>query len=90
MDTKEQIELFQRNFIHFLKRKFCSPYKIGGKEVSRNDYAKKSGISRGTLTRVNQGNPYDMPISTIYKLCEFENITMASLLKEFEEEVNED
>ena len=85
MGNKEQIEAFQRSFVQFLKRKFCSPYKIDGREVSRNDYAKESGISRGTLTRVNEGKPYDIPISTIYKLCEFENITMANLLKEFEE-----
>ncbi|WP_149912702.1 MULTISPECIES: helix-turn-helix domain-containing protein [Sphingobacterium] len=89
MVSKVQIEAYQRSFIEFLKKKFCSPYKISGNEVSRNDYANKSGISRGTLTRINDGSPYDIPLSTIYKLCTFENISVPELFQEFDKSLNE-
>lgn len=79
------INEFQTCFVQFLKNKFCSPYKLNGKEISRNIYSRVNGISGATLTRLNEGKGYDVPLSTIYKLCKSENITISDLFKEFEE-----
>ncbi len=85
MDYNQDLETFQNSFIEFLKETFCSPYRIKGSEVSRNEYAENSGISRGTLSRLNEGKGYDIPLSTIYKLSKFEEIEPKDLFEKFEE-----
>ncbi|MBB1643621.1 helix-turn-helix transcriptional regulator [Sphingobacterium sp. UME9] len=84
MDNNQELEIFKEDFIKYLKQTFCSPYKVDGNKVSRNEYAEKSGISRGTLSRLNEGAGYDVPLSTIYKLCKFEDITPKDLFEKFE------
>lgn len=84
MSEKDELDTYQHQLVKFLKNKFCSPYKIDRKEVSRNEYAKESGISKGTLSRLNDGKGYDVPISTIYKLCNFECISLKDFFAEFE------
>lgn len=90
MSEKKDLDTYQRQLVQFIKNKFCSPYKIDSKKVSRNDYAKKSGISKGTLSRLNDGNGYDVPISTIYKLCNFENVSVKDFFTEFSEWIESD
>lgn len=90
MKTSKDLEEYQTNFVNFLKNKFCSPFIIDNKEVSRNIYAKKSDIGTSTLTRITDGEGYDVPLSTIYKLCKFENITLGDLLVEFENASKDD
>ncbi|MFB2120817.1 helix-turn-helix domain-containing protein [Parapedobacter sp. 2B3] len=75
--------MYQKNLVQFLKNKFCSPYKVGGKQVTRNVYAEKCDVARATLTRITNGDGYDVPISTIYKLCTFEDITVKDFFTEF-------
>lgn len=89
MDISNELNQYQENLVQFLKEKYCSPYKNNKKEISRNDYAKLSGISKGTLSRIKEGNGYDLPLSTIYKFCRFENISVADLLLEFEQHLKE-
>ncbi len=84
MKRKEEIDSYLQELAKFLKNRFCSPFQIKGIEVSRNEYAKKSGISQGTLTRLSEGNGYDVPISTIYRLCSFENVSVKDFFTEFE------
>lgn len=83
MSKKEELEEYQKNLVQFLKNKFCSPYKVAGKEVTRNVYADQCGVAGSTLTRIKEGNGYDVPISTIYKLCAFEDITVKDFFTEF-------
>lgn len=89
MNTTKELEDYQYYLVNFLKNKFCEPYKINKKEVSRNIYAKASHIGPSTLTRIKEGNGYDLPLSTIYKFCKFENISVADLLFEFEQHLKE-
>lgn len=84
MKTSKDLEEYQKNFVIFLKNKFCNPFMVDNKKVSRNIYAKKSDVGTSTLTRITDGEGYDVPLSTIYKLCKFENITLGDLLVEFE------
>ncbi len=85
MNRKEELDVYQKNLVQFLDKKFCSPYQVEGKEVSRNIYAERCGIAGSTLTRIKNGDGYDVPISTIYKFCDFENIEVKDLFIEFEE-----
>ncbi len=85
MNSSDKIDSYLQELVDFLKIKFCSPYKINGKKVSRNFYAEKSGISQGTLSRLSKGKGYDVPISTIYKFCKFENIKLKDFFLEFED-----
>lgn len=87
MGINEEVKSYQKSLIQFIKNKFFSPYQVGGKEVSRNDYAEKSNISRGTLTRFNDPDGYDVPISTIYKICKFEDIAVNVFFNEFEDKI---
>jgi len=84
MNISDELSQYQENLVQFIREKYCVPYKNNKKEVSRNDYAKLSGISKGTLSRIKEGYGYDLPLSTIYKFCKFENISVAELLDEFE------
>lgn len=84
MTRKEELEAYQKNLVQYLKQRFCSPYKVEGEEVSRNVYAEKSEVSGATLTRINAGYAYDVPISTIYKICKFENVTITKFFSDFE------
>ncbi|MFD2903805.1 hypothetical protein D3C87_1357500 [compost metagenome] len=84
MKTSEELEEYQKNLVNFLKNKFCDPYKIDNKKVSRNMYAEKSDIGSSTLTRITDGLGYDVPLSTLFKLCKFEKISLADLFVEFE------
>lgn len=79
-----ELDRYQKNLVQFLNKKFCSPHKINGKEVTRNEYADKSGISRGTFSRLKKGEGYDVPTSTIFKLCRFESIPIKDFFNEFE------
>ncbi|MBE8719950.1 helix-turn-helix domain-containing protein [Sphingobacterium pedocola] len=79
-----ELDSYQKNLVQFLKKKFCSPHKINGEEVSRNEYADKSEISRGTFTRLKKGEGYDVPTSTIFKLCKFEDIKVVDFYMEFD------
>lgn len=88
MNRKDEIDAYLQNLVEFIKNKFCSPYKIDGKEVSRNEYSEKSGISKGTLSRLNEGKGYDVPTSTIYKLCKFERVSAKDFFIEFDEAYN--
>lgn len=85
MAEKEELDAYQKNLVRFLKKKFCSPYMIAGEEVTRNVYADKCGVAGSTLTRIKEGNGYDVPISTIYKFCKFENIYIKDFFSEFSE-----
>ena len=88
MNRKDEIDAYLQNLVEFIKKKFCSPYKINGKEVSRNEYSEKSGISKGTLSRLNEGKGYDVPTSTIFKLCTFAGISLNEFFTEFDEAYN--
>lgn len=89
MKSTKELEEYQKKLVEFIKNKFCSPYKVNGLQVSRNIYAEKSDISGSTLTRIKEGNGYDLPISTIYKLCVFEKISLKQFFTDFEEYLKE-
>lgn len=80
-----ELKLYQYHLVQFLKNKFLSTYKIDGIKVSRDIYAEKSGVSQGTLSRLKKGIGYDVPVSTIFKLCKFENVSTKDFFIEFEE-----
>lgn len=85
MDRKKQLVAYQQRLVQFVKNKFFSPYKVDGKEVTRNVYAEKCDVAGSTLTRITNGEGYDVPISTIYKICKFENISVKDFFIEFED-----
>lgn len=85
MPRKEELEDYQKYLVQFINIKFCSPYKVDGKEVSRNTYAKKCDVAGSTLSRIKNAEGYDVPISTIYKLCKFENLSIKDFFIEFED-----
>lgn len=76
---------FVQGFVEFIYNKFFSPCKVNGKEVSRSYYAKKSGISTGTIKRFEENKNYNARLTTVYRICEFEKISMRDLYIEFED-----
>lgn len=84
MPRKKEIEHFQKHLVQYMNNKFFSPYKVDGKEVSRNIYAKKCNVAGSTLTRIKNSEGYDVPISILYKLCKFENISLKEFFIDFE------
>ena len=84
MPRKKEIEHFQKHLVQFINIKFCTPYKVDGKEVSRNTYAKKCNVAGSTLSRIKNSEGYDIPISILYKLCTFENISLKDFFRDFE------
>lgn len=89
MKNTEKLVDYQRNLVIFIKINFFSPYKVDKIEVSRNVYAEKSDISGSTLTRIKEGIGYDIPISTLYKLCKHEKISLKQFFEEFEKSLKD-
>ncbi|MHA6697171.1 helix-turn-helix domain-containing protein [Chryseobacterium sp. A321] len=85
-NTNTSEAYLQKYICQFIASKFLVDLKDdNGKTISQNEYAKLCGLSSSTMTKIKSTNGYDIPLSTLYKICRQENISLGDLLKEFEE-----
>ncbi|MDR2285604.1 MAG: helix-turn-helix transcriptional regulator [Sphingobacterium sp.] len=80
----EETECFNKNLLLFINVRFLSPIKIGDRPPSIREYEKITSIGRGTIDKLLKKEGYDVPISTISKVCKYAEISLAEFFTMFE------
>jgi len=83
MTKSTSIIRLNKNLCLFIKDKFFNPFKIDGKETSLNKYAKACNLSSSTISKINNPQGYNIPVSTIFLILEFEKVDLAEFFTEF-------
>ncbi|MBD1428504.1 helix-turn-helix domain-containing protein [Sphingobacterium litopenaei] len=76
-----------KKICEFIKARFFSPYKLNGEETSLNKYAKACNLSSSTISKIKDAEGYNIPISTIYAICNVENLSLNLFFEEFENQM---
>lgn len=77
--------LINKYLCNFIANKFLiKPYNQDGDGISQNKYAELCGLSSSTISKIKSSDGYDIPMSTIYNICRFENYSLKKLFNEFE------
>lgn len=84
MNKNIECNPIQNELVLYILKKYFNPFKSEGKEISRNEYSKLSGVHTAILTKIVQLKSYDIPISTISKICIHEKISLTEFFKMFE------
>jgi len=85
MPKKELIDDLNKNLCLFIKKKYFSPFKINGEIVSQNKYAAACNLAKSTISKINNAEGYDIPVSTIYLITKLEGKRLESFFREFSE-----
>lgn len=85
-DVVSRNTLVNKYICNFITRKWLLDFKHEGKTISHNVYAKLSGLSASTISKIKEDKGYQIPLSTIYNICQKENIPLSDFFKEFEKE----
>lgn len=84
-ELKKINALVNKHLCNFIAEKFFSPFSNNlGEEISQNEYSKECGISSSTLSKIKELDGYNIPLTTLYSICRFENYTLEEFFSEFE------
>lgn len=84
-DLKKSNTLVNKYFCNFIADKFLRVFHDQeGNVITQNQYAKHCGLSSSTISKLKLEDGYDVPMSTIYNLCRYEKIPIATIYIEFE------
>ncbi|MBL1411478.1 hypothetical protein [Sphingobacterium faecale] len=80
----EETEYFNKNLLLFINVKFLSPITIDGRPPSIREYETITSIGRGTIDKLLKTEGYDVPMSTIRKVCKYAKISLSEFFTMFE------
>ena len=72
-----------KNICMFIVTKYFNPFKINGTETSLNKYAEACDLSSSTISKIGSQEGYNIPLSTIYAITQFQKIDLDTFFKEF-------
>lgn len=79
--------LVNKYLCNFITKKFFSPFRDQSDNViSQNEYSDGCGITSSTLSKIKNPDGYNIPLTTIYSICRFENYSLKNFFTEFEKE----
>ncbi|RKE55363.1 hypothetical protein [Sphingobacterium detergens] len=81
----EQQEHLENDLLSFINVKFIAPIKINGIKPTIRQYEEITSIGRTTIEKLIKSQGYDMPISTISKICQYANISLLQFFSMFEQ-----
>lgn len=88
--TKDvQQEHFENALLSFIKVKFIEPITINGLKPTIRQYVEITSIGKATIEKLIKSKGYDVPISTIGKICKYAKITLSDFFLMFEEYLKE-
>lgn len=88
--TKDvQQEHFENALLSFIKVKFIEPITINGLKPTIRQYVEITSIGKATIEKLIKSKGYDVPISTIGKICKYAKITLSDFFSMFEEYLKE-
>lgn len=86
--TNKQRKSINKLVCNYINKKYLnSPTDQDGNPISQNNYASLIGISSSVLTKMKEDEGYRIPLSTIYNICQNENITLTEFFSEFEKTI---
>ncbi len=85
-DFSARNALINKYLCNFITKKWLLDFKHEGKTVTHNVYAKHCGLSSSTITKIKEESGYNIPLSTIYSICQKEKVVLSDFFKEFEKE----
>jgi DNA-binding Xre family transcriptional regulator len=87
IELKKINALVNKYLCNFITEKYFSPfYDKDGNEISQNEYSKGCGITSSTLSKIKELDGYNIPLTTVYSICRFENCSLQDFFSEFEKE----
>ena len=90
-ELKKINALVNKHLCNFIAKKFFTPfYNQDGHEISQNEYASECGLTSSTLSKIKEPDGYNIPLTTIYSICRFENYSLEDFFSEFEKEFGTD
>jgi DNA-binding Xre family transcriptional regulator len=81
----EQQEHLESDLLSFINVKFIAPIKINGTKPTVRQYEEITSIGRTTIEKLTKSQGYDVPISTISKICQYANISLSNFFSMFED-----
>lgn len=81
----EQQEHLETELLSFIYVEFIAPIKINGIKPTIRQYEDITSIGRTTIEKLTKSPGYDVPISTIWKICKYADISFLEFFSQFEE-----
>ena len=81
----EHQEHLENDLLSFINVTFIAPIKINGIKPTIRQYEEITSIGRTTIEKLTKSQGYDVPISTISKICQYADITLSDFFLKFEE-----
>ena len=85
----EEQEHFENALLSFINVKFIEPITINGLKPTIRQYEEITYIGKTTIEKLIKSEGYDVPISTIRKICKYAKITLSVFFSMFEEYLEE-
>lgn len=85
----EQQEQFENALLCFINVKFIDPITINGLKPTIRQYVEITSIGKATIEKLIKSKGYDIPISTIRKICNYAKITLSDFFSLFEDYLKE-
>lgn len=82
--NQDQTDL-ENDLLEFINKRFLDRILINGKKPSIREIERETNIGRSTVDKILKKDGYDLPISTINKICAYANISLKQFFTEFEE-----
>jgi len=77
-------KVLENDLLEFINKRFLDAILINGKKPSIREIEKETNIGRSTVDKILKKDGYDLPISTINKICTYANISLKQFFEEFE------
>lgn len=84
MTKNKNQTVLENDLLEFINKKFLDTILINGKKPSIREIEKETNIGRSTVEKILKNVGYDLPISTISKICTYANISLKQFFSEFE------
>lgn len=81
----EQQEHLENDLLNFINVEFIAPIKVNGIKPTIRQYEEITSIGRTTIEKLIKSQGYDVPISTISKICQYADISLLEFFSKFEE-----
>jgi len=86
-ELKKINALVNKYLCNYITKKFFTPFcSHDGQEISQNEYSNGCGVTSSTLSKIKGLDGYNIPLTTIYSICRFENYSLEEFFSEFERE----
>lgn len=89
MSNIENLIELNKKICEFIKINYFSPFKLDGNETSLNKYAKACNLSSSTISKINEAKGYNIPVSTIFAICDVEKISLKKFFNDFDKSMKD-